>query len=165
MQWWRVEKNGLGEEIKNKMRGLMEIQGMEEQQLNDTEPKLRREVERLEVEEDLRWRQRAKEWLKNGDRNTKYFHACATQRQRKNQITSIQDESGRVWETQDSIGGAFVHYFSTLFTSEFRGDVAACLHPVERNHPRDEFDVIKGVYKRRSDSGFMAYVAPKGTGT
>lgn len=31
MQWWRVEKNGLGEEIENKMRGLMEIQGMEEQ--------------------------------------------------------------------------------------------------------------------------------------
>jgi hypothetical protein len=50
----------------------------------------------LEQEYD-RWRQRAKEkWLKNGDKNTKYFHACVNQRRRSNQILQIQNEKGQL---------------------------------------------------------------------
>ncbi|XP_042974677.1 uncharacterized protein LOC122306311 [Carya illinoinensis] len=36
-------------------------------------------------QEDLKWRQRAKQlWHQMGDKNTKYFHACATQRRKRN---------------------------------------------------------------------------------
>jgi hypothetical protein len=62
--------------------------------------------------------QRAKvEWLKNGDRNTKFFHACANQRSCRSNIESIVDGYGRTCTNQREIEGAFVDYFQNLFTS------------------------------------------------
>lgn len=40
-----------------------------------------------------RWRQRSSNnWIKQGDRNTRYFHACASARVRINRVTTIQHE-------------------------------------------------------------------------
>jgi hypothetical protein len=39
------------------------------------------ELDSLLEQEELKWQQRAKvNWLKHGDRNSKYFHAAATQK-------------------------------------------------------------------------------------
>lgn len=63
---------------------------------------------------------------------------------KKNQIVSIRDEDDHLWETPESIGGAFVHYFSTLFTSEIVGDLAACLRPVEKKvTPEMNFNLLR----------------------
>jgi len=59
---------------------------------------LKEELDNLLEVEDLKWRQRAKEdWLKYGDRNTKYFHACASQKNRRNLIREIADLRGKKW--------------------------------------------------------------------
>lgn len=43
-----------------------------------------------------RWRQRARcKWLREGDKNTRYFHAHASARCRKNRVEIIMDERGR----------------------------------------------------------------------
>ncbi|TYI86331.1 hypothetical protein E1A91_D04G058000v1, partial [Gossypium mustelinum] len=45
--------------------------------------------------EERYWAQRSRvQWLKGGDRNTKYFHAKATGRLKKNSIEKIKDENG-----------------------------------------------------------------------
>lgn len=42
-----------------------------------------------------KWKQRAKQqWLNDGDKNTKFFHKCASQRRKTNKISTIIDEEG-----------------------------------------------------------------------
>jgi hypothetical protein len=59
------------------------------------EAQIKDEIHELLEQEELKWKQRAKEdWLRYGDRNTKYFHACANQRKRVNQIDQIRNVAG-----------------------------------------------------------------------
>ena len=47
------------------------------------------------LREEIMWNQRSRAlWIKYGDRNTKFFHATANNRQRKNRIEGISDSEG-----------------------------------------------------------------------
>jgi gas vesicle protein len=55
----------------------------------------RLKLHRLEEQWDLYSRQRAHvQWLEKGDRNTSYFHLCASERNKANTIHKLKGESG-----------------------------------------------------------------------
>ena len=56
-------------------------------------------------------------WLKNGDKNTRFFHKCIKQRRKKNVISQIIDEEGRTWSSPREVEKAFSSYFQHIFTS------------------------------------------------
>jgi hypothetical protein len=67
--------------INEKTKLLQEIQGQEGVLDAVVMKKLKNEITVLKDQEDLIWRQRAKEdWLRYGDKNTKFFHASTKQR-------------------------------------------------------------------------------------
>jgi hypothetical protein len=56
---------------------------------------LREKLDRLELQQDMFWRQRAHvKWLQSGDKNTAFFHAFASERKRKNIIKRLRREDG-----------------------------------------------------------------------
>lgn len=68
--------------------------------------------------EELWWSQRSRVlWLKNGDKNTKFFHQKASQRKSGNWIDSIYDDHGERVSEEDDIENVFTNYFVDLFTS------------------------------------------------
>ena len=71
----------------------------------------------LEKEDDI-WRQRSRiNWLQSGDRNTSFFHAKASARQKKNFIEGILDEN-EVWqEDEEKVADVMVKYYEELFTT------------------------------------------------
>jgi hypothetical protein len=90
------------------------------------------EIHSILEKDDIRWRQRSRvNWLQQGDKNTKFYHACANKRQSLNKINSIRDESGRLWESQGNVGEAYVDYFSNLFSTGGVGDVDKCLEVID----------------------------------
>ena len=64
------------------------------------------------------WKQRSKDYnIKEGDRNTKYFHMIASRRRRNNFIAGVEDERGIWCDEPQKIENAFLRYFREIFTS------------------------------------------------
>ncbi|XP_073351694.1 uncharacterized protein [Aegilops tauschii subsp. strangulata] len=77
--------------------------------------------------EEMLWMQRSRiDWLREGDRNTKFFHRRAVWRARKNRIKSLMDEAGVVQKDSTTMVEMVTNYFSTLFTS----DTSLCADPI-----------------------------------
>lgn len=69
-------------------------------------------------DEEIYWRQRSKAlWLKERDRNTRYFHAKASSMKRRNTIDGLLDTNNQWREDILDIENEFSNYFTTLFTS------------------------------------------------
>lgn len=81
----------------------------------------------------MHWRQTVKEhWLKNGDKNTKFFHANVTQRRRANQIVRIENEDGALCSTPEEITNAFTDYFQKILSTTNPCGIRECLASLER---------------------------------
>ncbi|XP_071723822.1 uncharacterized protein [Rutidosis leptorrhynchoides] len=64
------------------------------------------------------WKQRSKVlWHTEGDRNTAYFHAFATQRKRRNTIVRLLDDNGEWVTSQDFIVHSLRQHFSEVYYS------------------------------------------------
>lgn len=63
-------------------------------------------------EDELKWKQRTKQhWLKNGDRNKKFYHLYANQRKKNNRISLLMESGGRIAQTQSKICSIFSTFF------------------------------------------------------
>lgn len=63
------------------------------------------------------WKQQSRvSWLKEGDRNLKYFHQKASSRKCKNRILKLQDENGD-WKEGTHLDNLIVVHFQELFSS------------------------------------------------
>ena len=68
---------------------------------------------------ELIWRQKSREtWLRDGDRNTKFFHISAVVRRRKNSIDALRGEDGIWLVNLSDIREHVVSNFQQLFTEE-----------------------------------------------
>ncbi|XVE51782.1 hypothetical protein DITRI_Ditri02bG0068900 [Diplodiscus trichospermus] len=96
----------------------------------------KKELNELSTREEILWKQRSKvTCLKEGDRNTKYFHNVASTRRRNNQIWRIKDKNG-VWRENKELDEVFKGYYTDVFTTA---------------EPRNMDNVFEAVDKRIPD--------------
>lgn len=73
---------------------------------------------KLQSKEECIWKQRSRNsCLKEGDKNTKYFHCKANQRNRRNLILGLKDEACSWVENETKMSYVMERYFQDIFTS------------------------------------------------
>lgn len=97
-------------------------------------------AELLQKEETL-WRQRSRAtWLKDGDRNTKFFHGKANQRKQTNHIKKLKDDDGGWWSGQDNVEKILLHYFGELFSSSNPANVEQTCEAIQKRLSPDHIE-------------------------
>ncbi|KAL8459116.1 hypothetical protein ACS0TY_036548 [Phlomoides rotata] len=120
--------------LKKELESLQDqIQSEETLQLMGEKTK---ELDVLLKDEEILWFQRSRAlWLKDGDRNTSFFHKKASQRRRRNTIHKILNESGHWIVKEEEIEEYMRGYFMQLFTSVEPINMHRVVDTVE---PRDQ---------------------------
>ncbi len=78
-------------------------------------------IKNIFIQNWLMWKTRAKQnWLREGDRNTKFFHAFANGRRRNNEIGTVVDD-GRSYHSEEEKRSYFYRKFKALFSPEDTG--------------------------------------------
>ncbi|KAL6204999.1 hypothetical protein ACLB2K_022265 [Fragaria x ananassa] len=71
------------------------------------------------ITEETFWRQRAKvTWLRDGDKNTSFFHRKASNRKRKNNLKGLYNDLGEWVEDDEGVEQVVSSYFQSMFTAE-----------------------------------------------
>ena len=93
---------------------------------------LKREINELHIREEIMWNQRSRVmWLQHGDKNTKFFHAIASQRRWKNRIGGLIDDSGIWHEDKETIEQIILDYFKSIFSSNKPSNFDESLNALE----------------------------------
>ena len=65
------------------------------------------------------WRQKSREmWLKEGDKNSKFFHVTTIIRRRRNSIDAVKAENGEWILDKSKISDYFLNNFKNVFHEE-----------------------------------------------
>ncbi|EAZ45614.1 hypothetical protein OsJ_30281 [Oryza sativa Japonica Group] len=69
--------------------------------------------------EEMLWLQRSRiSWLKEGDRNTRFFHNRARWRAKKNKISKLRGPDGTVYSATKDLENLATDYFNDMFTAD-----------------------------------------------
>lgn len=82
------------------------------------ESKLRKELDEILYQEEILWYKKSRvQWIKNGDRNTSYFHLSTITR-RWNKIVAIKNKDNHWIHEQSKVKRYIMNFFSNLFTND-----------------------------------------------
>ena len=129
----------LVEELKEKVEGLYEDDNATSEEISEA---LKELSTALKAEEQF-WRQKSRVlWLREGDRNSKFFHALVKQRRARNRITQLLDENGNVVEDEEGLVAIATSYFRQIFESSNPEDIADALTEVSTTITGDVNDKL-----------------------
>jgi hypothetical protein len=120
LQKWSKETFGAVEkELKNLRKKLETLQlAYNPNNLADI-AEVQKRMDELLIREELMWLQRSRvAWLKEGDRNTSFFHRKASHRARKNKIKKLKHTNGSYAENNEEIKGIVTTFFKNLYTND-----------------------------------------------
>jgi hypothetical protein len=88
----------------------------------------------LLYKEEMLWLQRSRiAWLKEGDRNTRFFHNKAVWRAKKNRIKSLKDQDGVVQDVPSEMERMACSYFQSVYTRDPTLEPFPVVNLIERN--------------------------------
>ncbi|CAA0805733.1 Unknown protein, partial [Striga hermonthica] len=119
IKWSKLAKSGNALKIEELTLKLEQMRALGGQVNWDEWEHVRKELEDSHLKEEEFWSQKARlQWLKEGDRNTKFFHAMTLYRRKRNAISRLVDNQGLVADTPELIELAIIKFYKSLFETE-----------------------------------------------
>ena len=130
---WRKQHNinsaKLVEELKEKVEGLYADDNATTEEIAAA---LKELSDALKAEE-IFWKQKSRVfWLREGHKNTKFFHALTKQRRARNKITQLLDANSNIVEDEEGLVAIATSYFRQIFESSIPEDIEEALSEVLR---------------------------------
>ncbi|XP_075663408.1 uncharacterized protein LOC142632996 [Castanea sativa] len=118
-KWNKEHFGNVRERIKVLEKKIEEVQGAEPTKENlELEVALSLELDDWLVKESLKWQQKSREiWLKEGDRNSRFFLLTTLVRRRRNFISDIKQEDSSWISGREAIQEYFKANFQSLYQS------------------------------------------------
>ena len=118
-QWNQNSFGNVYKGIKQKQNRLQQLESLN--LLHETAEEiqtLKKEINELHTREEVMWKQRSRvSWLQYGDKNSKFFHATASQRRQKNRIGGLMDDLGVWHDDQETTEKLILDYFKDIYSS------------------------------------------------
>jgi hypothetical protein len=118
---WNIEVFGdIGKKKKELLEGIRELDAIEECRSLEEDERVRkidmsREIEKTLLFEELNWRQKSRAlWLKEGDKNTNFFHRVANSHRKFNQVNSLKI-NGKISKNPAEIQEHIVQFYNILY--------------------------------------------------
>jgi len=117
---------------------------------NEQAEKLNLDLKNLCNQEEIFWRQKSRiQWLREGERNTRFFQWSTIANRKHNRISSILNEDGELQTTHKDIEAVMVQHFKGI-TNENNQDRDHYIKEIIKNIPRmvsreDNFNLNKPV--------------------
>ncbi|XP_078178984.1 uncharacterized protein LOC144573128 [Carex rostrata] len=103
------------------------------------ETDLRKEHQHILMMQEWFWHQRARlNWAIFGDNNTRFFHATAVARKRRNTIRALRGADGNWVSNEQEILALFVNYFKDIYKK-------AGVKPIAEVYTNEVFQDVKGI--------------------
>jgi hypothetical protein len=118
-RWRKTHFKSIPKEIERKRIMLEELRTLSDDASAAARVGLEKEMDELLYREEIMWMQRSRiAWLREGDRNTKYFHRRASWRRRKNRIRRLRREDGTWTSDPSEMENLARDFFQKLYTRE-----------------------------------------------
>jgi hypothetical protein len=117
--WSKKNVGSVSKRIEKLRKQLENINRSTFQHNQEEKRRIERELDSLLEQEEVYWRQRSRiNWLKEGDRNTIFFHKKATWRARKNKIERLEKSDGSMTENKEEMEVMATSFFKELYTAD-----------------------------------------------
>ncbi|XP_061364604.1 uncharacterized protein LOC133308038 [Gastrolobium bilobum] len=142
---WNKKVFGFTELRKNRI--IARIEGIQRRiksgnclQLEKLEAVLNKELSEILDQEEHIWFQKSRgEWIREGDRNTKYYHTSTIIRRKRNKILKLQDDKGNWVIEEENLINLARDFFLKLFREDSKD---ACWFQTNNSWPSLKMDHI-----------------------
>lgn len=118
-EWGRSITTGFGAKIKYCREELKLLKSRQDNTSVSRFKEVKNQLFHILDQKEIYWRQRSKQlWLKEGDKNSKFFHAAASTRKKKNRILSLRNDNDTWVDWNNGLEDVILGYYTNLFSAQ-----------------------------------------------
>ncbi|XP_027166343.1 uncharacterized protein LOC113766338 [Coffea eugenioides] len=131
LEWRRKVQGNSKVKIKELKEKLKQVKEGHESGIKSRVTEIKNQLSKAYKEEELYWSQKSRsKWLKEGDRNTAYFHTTVKAKRRRNTISTLEKQDGTWCKTEEEIEVELSQYYKDLFTTTNPADFEEILKEI-----------------------------------